>query len=998
MNVSPLLELGYMHQIIAAMLRKIFCLLILSLLCLTVSAQDRKPQVQTERDLVVALSAPQTDRRSSREILLKANSGLVTPHLWEVFSGLASGAYYEQSPEQSLTYYEIATQIAAQLGDHKLLATTYYNIGRTHSGLGQFKQAVESYLNSKKEFELAELHRDCIYILSDLGALYFNLEDYQRAKDYSEESITLANKSKTSGVPAGAWPDEYGVAGALTTLAELNLRQGDHTQALDQLQKSLALYQQLNAGGSTYDIFIADDYAGLGRVYTASGDYARALLNLNKSLEMMKKLSNPDRTASLLNMLGYLYMEQEDYDQAVAHYNQSLQIYTAQKNQTEAARVLLNLGVIEQRQEHLDAALDYFRRSSQQASSIQFKDVMLAADEGVGVVLTEKGDYNKAVSTLSQSLTLARETGEQTRQAELLWRLAEVYYRMGDGARAEVFAVDAAKLARDLRQPKLEYLATATLGQAYYLENKLDIAAKTLLEATQKIESMRELVAGREEELQRFFENKISPYHTLIELNVKQNKLTDALFYVEKSKGRVLLDVLREGRANLESALTPAEKSESQHLNGAVLELTERLRVEQGNVRTNDPLIKQLNGQLDAARLKYESFQNALLASHPELNTRRGRMPALSVENLQTLPWDKNAAYLEYVVTNETVLVFVLTKKGGSSEPELKVYTVGIKSEELARKVSAFQKMMADRSPVFASSAREMYELLIRPAAQQLSGAGTVCIIPDSYLWEVPFQALLSEDDRYLLEDHALSYAPSLTILQEMNKRRGGNADQAKQSLIAFGNPVIGKEKTSVQDDGNDLCPLPEAETEVMSLSQMYNSAEGRALTGREATEKSFKTLAPSYQILHLATHGILDNRRPLYSYLLLTKTEGDVENDGLLEARELMNMRLNAELAVLSACDTARGRVGAGEGVIGMSWAFFVAGVHTTVVSQWQVNSASTSQLMVNFYQALKSDQNSGDNKKANALRAAALSLMKDSRYRHPFYWAGFVMVGSNL
>jgi CHAT domain-containing protein len=567
----------------------------------------------------------------------------------------------------------------------------------------------------------------------------------------------------------------------------------------------------------------------------------------------------------------------------------------------------------------------------------------------------------------------------------------------GDGAHAEALAANAAKLAHDLRLPKLTYLATTTLGQSYVLQNKVEIATQTLLQATQQVDSMRELVAGQEEEVQLFFENKLSPFHSLIELYIKQNKLADALLYAERSKGRVLLDVLRDGRANLETVLTPAEKNEAKGLNQNILELTERIRTEHTSAHTNTPLLNQLNGQLDAARLKYESFQNALLASHPELITRRGQTQALTLESISRLISDSNTAYLEYVVASERIYMFVLTKKDIGSEPDLRIYTVGIKSEELVRKVNGFHQMMADRNPIFSTSAHELYDLLIGPAAQQLSGIDTICIVPDSYLWDVPFQALLSTSGRYFLEDHALYYAPSLTVLQEMSQQRSVDAEHTKQSLLAFGNPVIGKDKASGQSDGNDLCPLPEAETEVTSLAQIYSADRSKALTGREATEKSFKTLAPSYRMIHLATHGILDNRRPLYSYLLLTKTDGDLENDGLLETREIMDMKLNADLAVLSACDTARGRVGAGEGVIGMSWAFFVAGVRTTVVSQWKVNSASTSQLMVNFYQALKDDKNVGLEKKAGALRKAALLLMKDGRYRHPFYWAGFVMVGSN-
>ena len=129
-----------------------------------------------------------------------------------------------------------------------------------------------------------------------------------------------------------------------------------------------------------------------------------------------------------------------------------------------------------------------------------------------------------------------------------------------------------------------------------------------------------------------------------------------------------------------------------------------------------------------------------------------------------------------------------------------------------------------------------------------------------------------------------------------------------------------------------------------------------------------------------------------MFSYLTLAQTAGDPNEDGLLEAREIINMDLRAELAVLSACQTARGWVGAGEGVIGMSWALFVAGVPTTVASQWKVDSASTTSLMIDFHRRLTARPT---NAKAEALRQAALGLLRSERYRHPFYWAGFVMIG---
>jgi CHAT domain-containing protein len=312
-----------------------------------------------------------------------------------------------------------------------------------------------------------------------------------------------------------------------------------------------------------------------------------------------------------------------------------------------------------------------------------------------------------------------------------------------------------------------------------------------------------------------------------------------------------------------------------------------------------------------------------------------------------------------------------------------------INVDELCQKVNKFHSMLAERHPNHRALSRELYQLLIEPIAKELQNIRTVCIVPDSFLWTLPFQALTTKHRNYLIEQYALYYAPSLSVLHEMNDRSRQTITNG--SLIAFGNPVIGRDEKLNQD----LCPLPEAETEVAEVAAAGRFKGKKVFVGREADEKTFKALAPAYTTIHLATHGVLDNRDPLYSHLLLTKTEGDVENDGSLEAREIMNMQLNADLAVLSACETGNGRISPGEGVIGMSWAFFVAGTRSMVVSQWRVNSTSTSQLMKSFYQALANQPHHRD--KSQALREASGRLLRDPRYRHPFYWAGFVFVGSN-
>jgi CHAT domain-containing protein len=340
-------------------------------------------------------------------------------------------------------------------------------------------------------------------------------------------------------------------------------------------------------------------------------------------------------------------------------------------------------------------------------------------------------------------------------------------------------------------------------------------------------------------------------------------------------------------------------------------------------------------------------------------------------------------------VTAKKLGVFIVKRSRVTNEPDIRYLSLPVNVDEFRQKVNKFHSMLAERHPNHRTLSRELYQSLIEPVANELQNIRTVCIVPDDFLWTLPFQALTTNHGNYLVERYAVHYAPSLSVLHEMNDRTKQTISNG--SLIAFGNSVIGRDEKLNQD----LCPLPEAETEVAEVAAQVSSKVKKVLVGREADEKSFKALAPAYATIHLATHGVLDNRDPLYSHLLLTKTDGDVENDGSLEAREIMNMRLNAELAVLSACETGNGRISPGEGVIGMSWAFFVAGTRSMVVSQWRVNSASTSQLMKDFYQTLARQPNRSN--KAQALKEASVRLLKNARHRHPFYWAGFVLVGNN-
>lgn len=178
------------------------------------------------------------------------------------------------------------------------------------------------------------------------------------------------------------------------------------------------------------------------------------------------------------------------------------------------------------------------------------------------------------------------------------------------------------------------------------------------------------------------------------------------------------------------------------------------------------------------------------------------------------------------------------------------------------------------------------------------------------------------------------------------------------------------------------------------ALRAVYGAQRSRVYTRAQAREGRVKAEAGRARVLHFATHGILNNAAPMDSHLVLA--QGDRNEDGLLEAWELMQLDLQTELAVLSACETARGRINAGEGVIGLTWALFVAGVPSTVVSQWKVESASTRDLMIGFHRQLRGTQGAEKATKAEALRQAALKIRNRPQTSHPFHWAGFVLIGN--
>jgi CHAT domain-containing protein/tetratricopeptide (TPR) repeat protein len=949
--------------------------------------------VSSEQQLLAALQMLEgdIDRDAKVDLLLSRFDRLLTPHLWESMMAQAAAVYYGSVPTKALSLYELALAIAGKQKDEAMIGATYYRMGLTYSGLGENSKAIEMYRASDGVFRRAGLTSELSSVLGDLSSLYFAVQDFARARASAEEALAIAENPRAHRASSTLPPEQYGHAGAFSTLGSLSQRDGNYFGAIEYFKKSLSLYERIDGGTMEYGLYIADKLSLLGGVCNLVGENGVALSFLSRGLEMSRRLSYPHITAGILNNLGSLYFEQEDYERAANYFVESANIFRAGKNRLETARTSMNLALTALRQGDFDRALGGFEECVTEARALSNIDLEIAATEGIGATSLAQGRYERALEHLDYSLRVARANSEVLRTAELLWLKAQVSNAIQKFDDATTFANEALVIARAIGQPKLTYLITTTLGEAYIGSKKTELAESTLSKAIEQLEDMRRGVAGQQQERQLFLGNHLTAYHDLVNLFVEQGRLTKALEYAERAKARVLLDIVTGVQLPVSKTMSRQERVEEQRLNREVVDANNEIRSAQGRAGARTTDFEELRRRRDSARMRYADFNDLIWSSHSELQKSAKIDLPLKSNRFRNFVQDGRTALLEYVVTANETQLFVLTS--GTAGYSVTSCRIDVSRKDLIDRVEEFRRMMSDRRPDYLARSQELFNLLVRPAIQALRGSTTLCIVPDGPLWEVPFHILQDPAAHSLLEKYAIYYAPSLSVLDRTSFTT--TVDLGRRSLLALGNPVVLGQVSSTESwIPSEI--LPEAEKEAYNIVKTMPTGHSRVLVGADADEKTVKAVATQYSMLHFATHGVLDNRNALYSFLVLAPGE-DKGEDGLLEAREIMNMSLKADLVVLSACETARGRIGAGEGVIGMSWAFFAAGCRTTLVSQWKVNSTSTSELMMKFYQYLKPRAKGKKRTKAEALRLASLDLMRDERYRHPFYWAPFVLVGSN-
>ena len=921
----------------------------------------------------------QGDARA-REAWLEGHRDRLSAGLGREVAAQARVHYLASRYEQAYDAFSMALRIGEIVGDPESRIRGLEGLGGVERFRGRPLEALPYLERAMRDAETVGDEAAQGRILGDMSSARRRLGEYGAALALSERQLEIFDRLGDVEW-RGRAHNFIGVAlGAL----------GRCPEAIPHLEQSRDACEATSSDPSV----CTPIYSNLGLCHEFLGDYAAALESYGRCLEITRATGKPNELAAPLNNIGEVYLRQGAPQRALDYYRRAYAAAAAVGERDFVAQSLAGQGDTLLELGRPSEARLAFRRALALGEEIHDPSVSAAASAGLAEVLSRLGDRSGALRLLEGVLATAERSQERPLLARTRRQIAGLRLEQGRAAEARELALAAAELARRYELPEELWPALLVAGRADRALGRGDAAEAALREAVDVVEELRSHAVGPDADRAAFLVPHAAPYQELVSLLTEAGKPWQALSVAERSKGRVLLDVLAGGRTAIGASLTQAEKDEERRLEGELLTSSSELRTLLQQPRPDASRRKRLEGQRAAQRLALEDWRARQYAAHPELRVLRGESRPLDAEDVAGLLGDGRTLLLEYVLCGRQAYLFVLSA-GASSEPSPSVQRLDLDSGEIVGLARDLRERLATRDMEFAEPAARLYRALLAPAREALSRARRVVIVPDGPLWELPFQALRSPAGRFLIEDVAVSYAPSLSVLRDMRARRR-QAGRADAALLALGNPDLGAGARRGPPSAlmsSSLEPLPETETQVREIARLYEPGTAVVKVGAAARESWLKAEAPRYRILHLATHGVLDDASPLYSELVLAAPAPGDHDDGLLEAREILDLDLGADLTVLSACETGRGGARAGEGLIGMTWAFFVAGCPTSVASQWKVEAASTTRLMVAFHRELR-----GGHAPAEALRLAALAQLRRRDRRHPFYWAGFVAMGDGF
>ncbi|RMG07477.1 MAG: CHAT domain-containing protein [Cyanobacteria bacterium J055] len=850
-----------------------------------------------------------------------------------IFIAMAAGTL--PPPAVTISPVEIVQNTVEDLVD-------LYDLGQQQEANGQISEALATFdrvLVRSRELGVPEGEAAA---LRSIGLIYLKSGEFQQSITYFQNALPIQQQLG----------DRLAEAQTLGDLGTAYSRLGEYDRALELHQQALAIKRELGDRAEE-----STTLNNIGIIYQARGEYARSIEFFEASRAIDRDLGNLANVALTSNNLGYTYKLLGQYDKALEFYQTALSTVQELGDRLSEGIFLDNIGNVYFSLHDDETAVDYAHRALAIFQDLDRPASIAVALNNLAAYYTELQQYDRALEFYQQVRPILEELGDRPNLARVLDNIGTAYSELGDNERALTFSQEAIALFRELGNRASEGRGLNNMGFRLMKLQRYDEAAETLLEAIEVYESLRPGLTDA---------NKVSLFDTQAE----SYRLLQQT-YIALDRPEAALEIAERGRARAFVELLAARSNPT-------------VRGTDDVAAPTADRIRQVAADLDATLVQYSIIPNVALYIWTVRPS--GEIDFRSVD-------------LSPEETSIADLVALSREAIGIQDRGVEV--IGRQPE-------------TDRQT--HQQLRELYRLLVEPIADLLptDADDRVIFLPQGELLLVPFAALQDENGTYLVENHTPIVAPSIQVLQltEQERRAGGvegageagevwaklpsgetespspgragvgeGSDIPASNALVVGNPTMPTVKLP-SGETLDLPPLPGAEREAIEIAELLDA---EALTGSAATETAVRQRLPQADIVHFATHGLLDDfGTGIPGAVVLASGEG---NDGLLSAEEIFNLQLNANIVVLSACDTGRGNI-TGDGVIGLSRSFVTAGVPSAIVSLWAVPDAPTAFLMAEFYRQWQQQPD-----KARALRQAMLLTL--DRYPDPLEWSAFVLLG---
>ena len=742
--------------------------------------------------------------------------------------------------------------------------------------------------------------------------------------------------------------DRKAEADQLLQAGQRLLNQRQYSVALEKLQQALGIYRQIidrsGEGNTLYSI---------GAVYYDQSQYPKALEFYQQSLAVRQAIGDRKKQGITLNNIGSIYASLGQYPKALEFFQQALAISKDIGDRSGEGNSLNNIGGIYERLGQDSKALEFF----QQALAIR-KAIGDRSGEGnslnnIGFIYSRLGQYPKALEFLQQALAIRKAIGDRFGEGSTLNNIGGIYERLGQDSKAMEFFQQALTIRKAIGDSSGEGQSLNNIGGIY---SRLGQYPKAINFYQQAL-AIHKAISNRPEE-GRVLNNIGADL-------LKSNRTKEA--EVTLFKGIEVFESLRPG-------LTDEDKISLFEIQASTYSFQQQALVNQNNFEAALEVAERGRARafVELLATRINRTEKSTLQFSDNLRP--------TIAQIKQIAKERNTTLIEYAIINdETLYIWVVQPNGSVTHhkvvlPQQVSLTALVDTSREAIGVRGrgnFKIELNTSNPT--DRLKQLHQLLISPIADLLptDPNAHVIFVPHGELFLVPFPALQDAKGTYLLEKHTILTAPAIQVLDLTRKKRQQVDQAGLTEALVVGNPTM-PQLTKLGGQPEKLTQLPNAEREANRVSDLLKT---RAWTGTQATKAAIVPKLSQSRIIHLATHGFLDDLKGLGTpgAIALAPDGTGQPNDGLLTANDILDLKLNAELVVLSACDTGGGKI-TSDSVIGLSRSLIIAGASSVIVSLWSVPDAPTADLMTEFYKNWKERKLD----KAQALRQAMLTIMK--------------------